>query len=432
MVIKFSKKNIAVFLIALSPFLVNYELPVVHKNFTLIIYMLIVLAVMMNLLRKHRFRLSEILSRQFSCGYLLIFMLNYLIFESFYVNHPLGLGYSLVQIGLLYIQILGLICFFRDKEVRNLYKKLVCRITLVMCALIFIQYVLYYCGGFLPGGNTRTAWIPFKFLFIESVVMTSKQGMIINGFFRPSAMFLEPSHFSAYCSIGLLCMVFGQKRIDWKSAFVSLAICMTTSGIGIASVAAIWAIYIFLNLKSMNKKKMVKAAMLILFFIWTFVVLYYNFSFFRTALSRFHGPDNALSGRLSGRLFIEELHGKDRWFGVGYKNFLRFDSSNISYYFSSIMELLYCQGIVGFILFCVFYLYALIKMYHSHNQENFAVMVLGIFYIIGTGIFSANQLVKYIPFLFFYTYGPNDLPADTDCFRTAAHNLANKYALEDF
>jgi hypothetical protein len=264
-----------------------------------------------------------------------------------------------------------------------------------------MQYILYYIGGILPGGNTRVALLPFEFMFTDSVKMTSKQGIIIEGFFRPSAMFLEPAHFSAYCSIGLLCLVFGKKRIDWKAIFVSLAICMTTSGIGIGSVVMIWAIYILYDLKSMNKIRMIRAYILILLSIFSFVILFYNFSFFRMALNRLSGADNALSGRLSGRLFIEELSGKTRWFGVGYKNFSKFILLNISYYFSSITELLYCQGIVGTVLFCVLYFCALIKMYRSNNQEHFAAMFLSVIYIIGTEVFSVNQLVRYIPFLFF-------------------------------
>ena len=400
MIIRLSNKNMAVFLIALSPFLVNYELPILHVNLTLIIYMLITLGEIIKLLNNN-FRFRRVLNCQFSCICLLVFMLIYLIFESFYIKQMLSTTYTLIQIGLLYIQIIGLISFFSDKYTRDLYKSFICNITIVMCSVIFMQYILYYIGGILPGGNTRVALLPFEFMFTDSVKMTSKQGIIIEGFFRPSAMFLEPAHFSAYCSIGLLCLVFGKKRIDWKAIFVSLAICMTTSGIGIGSVVMIWAIYILYDLKSMNKIRMIRAYILILLSIFSFVILFYNFSFLRMALNRLSGADNALSGRLSGRLFIEELSGKTRWFGVGYKNFSKFILLNISYYFSSITELLYCQGIVGTVLFCVLYFCALIKMYRSNNQEHFAAMFLSVIYIIGTEVFSVNQLVRYIPFLFF-------------------------------
>lgn len=401
MEIRLLVQKVFVFLIALSPFLVNYELPIFHINVTLIIYILLSLISISRVLIKNNFKYPKELNRHFSSCNLMFFMLIYLIFELFYVNNPLGKVYSLVQIILLYIQVIGFVFFFSDRDIRGLYKKTMCNITMFMCSIIFIQYLLYYAGNFLPGGNTRTALIPFKSLFTVSVVMTSKQGMIIEGFFRPSAMFLEPAHFSAYCSIGLICLLFGSEKIDFKSVFVSIAICMTTSGIGIASVAMIWTFYIFYDLKSMNKKRMTRAGILIILFLLSFIILYYNFSFFRTALSRFAGPDNALSGRLSGRLFVEELDGKARLFGVGYRNFTKFDLLNISYYFSSITELLYCQGIVGTVLFCMMYLHAAIKIYWSDNQEHFVVMILGIFYIIGTEVFSANQLVKYIPFLFF-------------------------------
>ncbi|MCI9023868.1 MAG: hypothetical protein HFG92_05405 [Dorea sp.] len=392
--------KVSVFLIALSPFLVNYELPILHVNVTLIIYILIFFVTISEVLIKNNLKSLKELYQHFSCCNLMFFMLIYLIFELLYVNNPLGKIYSLVQIILLYIQVVGFIFFFSDKNVRNLYKKIMCNITIFMCSIIFIQYLLYYTGDFLPGGNTRTALIPFKSLFTVSVIMTSKQGMVIDGFFRPSAMFLEPSHFSAYCSIGLICLLFGSKKIDLKAIFVSIAICMTTSGIGIGSVAMIWAFYIFYDLKSRNKRRMSRAGILLILFLLSFIILYYNFSFFRTALNRFTGPDNALSGRLSGRLFIDELSGTSRLFGVGYRNFTKFDSLNISYYFSSITELLYCQGIVGTVLFCILYLLAVIKVYCSDNQEHFVVMVLAILYIIATEVFSANQLVKFIPFLF--------------------------------
>lgn len=125
---------------------------------------------------------------------------------------------------------------------------------------------------------------------------------------------------------------------------------------------------------------------------------YFNFTFFRNAISRFFGTDNALSGRLSGRLFIDELQGKSRMFGVGYKNFTKFE--NVSYFFSALTELMYCQGMVGTIIFSVFYIAGLIKIYLSKNQEHTTAMVIGAIFFIGSDLFSAGQIIKYIPFLF--------------------------------
>lgn len=399
MTIRITKQNVYSLLLALSPFLVNYDIPILKVNITLLIYMVLAILAVLNTTMVNYQSFREKI-KAFSCNQLMIVMLLYLFFGAYYVDNPIGKGHVITQILLLYTQIYGFIYFFSTEENRVKYKECVVNITLIMCTIIFVQYFLYYLFGYLPGGNSRDALIPFKSLFTESVGMTSKQGMIIDGFFRPSALFLEPAHFSAYCSLGLIHQIFKHEGIGWKEFFISLAICMTTSGVGISSVVIVWLIYIFYNFKSLDSKKLVRGFSLIIIMTGVFVVLYFNFSFFRTSLGRFVGTDSALSGRLSGRLFIEQLQGKSKMFGVGYKNFSRFSNSNSSYYFSSITELLYCQGIVGTILFCSLYLVSLLRMYKSKNQENVTAMTVGIIYIVGTGIFSANQIIRYIAFLF--------------------------------
>ena len=384
-------------LLALSPFLINYKIPIIDFSFTLVIYMFLFLVTVLNIMRG-RIGFFWGKNESFTCIPLIAIMLLYVIFQNFYVRNPLGIIVPLIQIFLLYIQLFTFLCFFSYVSNRVQYKKYMVNIALFMSFIVFAQYVFYYLFGYLPGGNTRTALIPFHSLFSDSVRVTSKQGMIINGFFRPSAMFLEPAHFSAYCSLGLIHQMFAEKMIGFKTIIISLAICMTTSGIGIASVGVIWLMYMFFNFITLKKKNMIRVIITTLMFTFIFAFLYFNFTFLRNAISRFFGTDSALSGRLSGRLYIEELQGKSKMFGVGYKNFTRF--KNISYYFSALTELMYCQGVIGTIIFSTFYAVGLLKMYVGKNQEHTVAMIIGIIFFIGTDLFSAGEIVKYIPFLF--------------------------------
>ncbi len=397
MTIKLNEEKFFSLLLALSPFLINYNIPILNINITFLIYMILALFAFLNIIMNDvGIFLKKI--KSFTCSPLMVVMLLYIIFETFYVENPIGLVDTLMQVFLLYIQLFGFIWFFSYASNRVKYKNYVVNIALFMSFIVFIQYVLYYLFGYLPGGDTRTALIPFNALFSDSVIETSKQGMVINGFFRPSAMFLEPAHFSAYCSLGLVVQVFAERKIGWKSIIISLAICMTTSGMGIASVGVICVMYVFFDFQALKKTKIQRAFFITIVLSFIFVFFYFNFTFFRNAISRFFGTDNALSGRLSGRLFIDELQGKSRMFGVGYKNFTKFE--NVSYFFSALTELMYCQGMVGTIIFSVFYIAGLIKIYLSKNQEHTTAMVIGAIFFIGSDLFSAGQIIKYIPFLF--------------------------------
>lgn len=133
-----------------------------------------------------------------------------------------------------------------------------------------------------------------------------------------------------------------------------------------------------------------------------FTCLYSFFPFFQQAIARVSGvgTDNAISGRLGNYVFIKNLNGAAKFFGMGYLNLPTYGENHNTYYFTSILEMAYCQGYMGTIVFLGLYGIALIKAFADHNKMSLLVMIIGLAYFIGSSFLSPSGLLGYIPFMY--------------------------------
>lgn len=223
-------------------------------------------------------------------------------------------------------------------------------LVIFSCIVILIQYIAYYLIG---------VYLEFKipfFSYANEVTESVNFAKIQMLSFRPSSIFLEPSHFSVFSILylGILLFQSNENITIWiESILVSIAILLSVSSSALILIVFYWAIYI---VKSMLKwKSLYTPFKVFLFFVIVFAIL---FPIFRNsphlyqALERILDLNSAaVTGRINaGQNLVDSLEGMNKLFGVGFGNLPKY------IYFNSIFYLLYCSGYVGIILFlCVLF-----------------------------------------------------------------------------
>lgn len=238
-------------------------------------------------------------------------------------------------------------------------KRCIVWISVFAASLVMLQTVLYYALGVhlpciisslcLDNLSSYGEWISTGVRSIDNM-------------YRPSAFFLEPSHFSQYTFVALIMLLFCEEPKIKTAGWISLGIVATTSGMGMGLVAGIWICYLFRGLRSLPFFQ--KVIRFILFFAAAIIIIMilYQIPFFQSALSRVFSPIahskknyNAIWGRtLYWETYISPLNGKELIFGLGYKELP-------AQYFTGLMELIYCSGIVGVVFFYIMFLTAAVR-----------------------------------------------------------------------
>lgn len=299
---------------------------------------------------------------------------------------------------------LSLIAFYNEK-IRDCYRKNVEKIAIIMSFVVVGQYIFYYVFHTTITVD-RSFLLPLKSLFTNDVVYyLSVSGMLSHGMFRPSAFFLEPSHFSQFCSIGLASLLIRKDNIiNPKAIFVTIGIILTTSGIGILTVIMLWGYVLVMNDRKLSKKVLIRIITGAFFLSLMFVVFYMTSSAFRLAILRitteYSGYSSAIEGRLWSRSLLEELSGTEKWFGTGFRNIPVYGVNKIAYYMTGIVELFYCQGIIGASIFCIMYLMIFSKAYRSVDRIAAIMLVAYLPFLIGGDCLGALRLCHYIPFMY--------------------------------
>lgn len=397
-----SWQNIASFLLAMTPFFRNYRLPFVNINFATFWFLIITLIALFNRVQKKGLLVSW--RSKSAVLPVIICMTAYMLLEYYLIDiRKIGSSETagnFFGLMLFLFEIWGLLFVFHDYRLRETFKVHTVRIAIVMSFVIYVQYILYYCFGIALG---KSFLIPFSGLYESSVAgHVGQMKAVYDGLFRPSAFFLEPSHFAAYTVIALAIVLFEVKSKN-MSYFLTSAIVLSTSGLGIAAALLLWGIKAYLSMKSLNSRKMANALGLGLLALLLIIVLYYTVDFVRQAINRvlISGDQNAISGRLWTSSFVDRLSGENVYWGAGFRNRPVSVYTGQKYYMTGIVELTYCQGWFGTILFGITLGIAVYKMWKSRNYLNFSVMVLFVVWVIFGNIVIPYYMMKYLAFTFY-------------------------------
>ncbi len=270
------------------------------------------------------------------------------------------------------------------------FSRTVIWIAAIATALIMVQYVCYYLLGFhlqlaVPEWFKENAR---QWAWLVRTGRISVSGRLMS-FYRPSAFFLEPSHFALYCfpSVALALLNGQPLRRKWPlAAFLSLGILLTTSGMGIVMVFGLWGLCLLRLLMGQGTfsekiKSLVKPRALLLYgiIIAVFLVAYFAVPVFRSSINRIFIPSdstgrNAIQGRInSGLEALSLLKGSEFFFGK--QNWGGVHSWNMSGFFYSI----YTQGIIGMLLSYGFYVQCLFRLKDARFW--IAAMLLGLSFV---------------------------------------------------
>lgn len=241
--------------------------------------------------------------------------------------------------------------------------KSICAIACILTVLVMIQTILYYTL------RINLVYLHPAFVLEENQSDVIKQ-YTISGLYRPSAIFLEPSHYAQFSVVALAICLFYKK--DFKKAlFIAFGCLLTTSGIGIVACFVAFLFYVLFDEKFKGKRlKIVIASFIVLLVL---LAVLYQFNFFRSALQRITGSVDGYNA-IEGRLFwwdstIGSLNTKELLFGV------RDRIKPEDLYMTGFMEIIFKHGIVGFILLVSFILFIIL------HKKKVLVSFLGILYI---------------------------------------------------
>lgn len=415
MVIKISCKPTAekmvAFLYAVSYFLGLYTLPGLNMNAAYFPIMFVSMAYLFLSFGKGDKKSATRLWPLFFS------MLIYVTFNQLVITHKIIYNPStsnMVSILSIFAFIyLCILTFRRCGKIRKYYIKCIENIAIVMSAVVLIQCLLYYAFG-ISISYDRTFLLPFRNAMtagVQDYLYSSR--MVINGNFRPSAFFLEPAHMSQFCTIGLASLLLKDTRLfNKKAIFVSLGILLTTSGLGIACVFALWGISLFINGDGLTAKKISRIFLGMALAIAAFTLAFIFSSSFQKAVIRVfvasNGYNSAIEGRLWSRSFLENLVGTEALFGMGYKNIPVYGRNNTQYYMTGIIEMLYCQGVVGTVLFCSLFIVIVVQAMKHKNRLSLIILALFIPFFFGSSCLTALTLCNYIPYLY-YAKSKDDL-----------------------
>jgi len=214
-------------------------------------------------------------------------------------------------------------------------------------------------------------------------------GIILTGIsdnmYRPSAFFLEPSHFAQYVIVSQISFLAKEKPEYKKAALVSAGIIATTSGMGIILTIFVWLWFAVLRSRKKGKSTSFLIAVMILFILLSILS---QVSFFQSATGRITGDNgfSAIQGRLLyWDIYIPTMQGSSLIWGMGY-------NALPNVYFTGIMEILYCYGVVGVTLF---YLSIVIIVIRSQNVPRCMAIVIG-------GLMLIANLTGFIMNIFFF------------------------------
>ena len=370
---------ISAFLLAISPLLQHYRGVYRNAGFTVLLLVFPFILLRFGLVLR-----SGAMNRH--CFYA---VLPLIIFELYsIISHPSSIG-SIVYSGFMLLIFLFIAagavncrCIFR-------YSVFIAKVASI---LIIIQTLTWYLIGY------HIRLIPVNLLLEGSDIWINRSviGVTrIGEMYRPSSIFLEPSHFFLY-TFPLLCILLLLPEINSNrmkdSIILSLAILLTTSGFGILFMVMLWGVYLVFYRKQENRKmilaRIFSLRTIIVTIVLTFLVVfaYLYIPLVRNTITRIFDFQTGSSIAINGRIrlannFLSGLSGKSLLFGVTTRN------DGFDFNMAGFHSTLYKWGIIGLFLTYYFYGQGLIKLHGAYFYMTFIILVVSFFRHIHTVLF---------------------------------------------
>lgn len=266
-----------------------------------------------------------------------------------------------------------------NTKIRNIIETF----AIINVALLILQVLSYY------GLHFSLQYIPRSLIYEEyqnSYVFREEFGL-----YRPSALFLEPSHFAQYCIFALISTLFptqGEKPHIKKALAIGLGCILTTSGMGIALTIGVFSWYLAFNRQRVDRKilTIVKLIPVLLFL----GIILSRTDFFQTALQRIFSTVNGYNA-ISGRTHnwddaIGTMSGFLLWFGYG-------DSQSYWLYLTGLADTIYKYGVLCVILEGLCFIYLMLK-----KTENYVWCCCIVFSV----LFCVAHITNFVAQVFYF------------------------------
>lgn len=287
-------------------------------------------------------------------------------------------------------------------------------IAMAATGLIIIQYICYYIFGFHLQLVSIRLLNPNNVQWFDLV----RTGLIgVTGgrlsFYRPSAFFLEPSHFAIYCIPPIVMTLFStsaDNKADLKKAlFISVGVLLSTSGMGIAVVMGCWIAFLIFYIYQKGEERRlrlldllkVRSQGILLLLVVLFFIAFFTVPFFRNSVMRIFVAESgsnysAIQGRTTtGIRSLSMLKGIRLLIGFG--DIYDISNWNMTAFFFVTFRF----GLIGTIIFYSFYLYSL---RHLKKEESFWMTVVFILLSVFTVHMFGAYFKMYYTMLILYGY----------------------------
>ncbi len=369
--------RIAASLLAVCPVLQHYRSPLYNAALTVMVLLV------PYLLYRVACRRKEISFADLRPVAVLIVYMLYRV-----VDH----GSSVTELGQSFV----LIVYFAAAAFDCIDTRWLCRSALTVACIASLLLLVQYISFFLFDHHLQLVPTSLLLPSADQWVLGAKTGMAgitgqirENGFYRPSAFFLEPSHVYIYLFPHLAMVLLGKKHGPKELAqavLLSLGLVLCTSSMGIAVACAAWGLFIafyneqtqtftWRNLCRRRTKIVLVCA------VAAFVVMVIAVPQIRMAVTRIFvndpGKKTAIGGRIDSALKgLKDLNGKQWIFGVS--DTTRDITYNMPGFIASIRR----HGLIGMVLSMEFYTKSVWKL---KMPFWFVALV-----IVGTSFFSAH------------------------------------------
>ncbi|XJZ27090.1 hypothetical protein ACF5W4_17495 [Bacillota bacterium Lsc_1132] len=290
-------------------------------------------------------------------------------------------------IFLVFIGLLGI----RNDMVNYQIAVKVLKITSIIASVILIlQFVSYRILGFSFSVIIRP-------LTVIDVNRSVEMYYNVGSMFRPSSIFLEPSHFFQYVVLTITLILFSKEKKNRGNLFaaliITIAVLLSTSGMGFVVISFLWAIWYLLYIKDFKTKKHILNALLIFYIIMIAIPLLMNSNIVNQTTSRLFTTQvgaNAIDARTVSYNVLWDLPLSKLLFGNGYGNILP------EMYFSSMAYTIWTSGIIGAALVFVIFASGFFK------GDRFAKIFFIVYFtlVLISSVFIATNIVFYFAYLF--------------------------------
>lgn len=362
--------KVAAVLLAFCPLLQHYTGLIYNAGLTVMVLLVPYLLLRLYMKRKE-FRLSNL--------WLVAALVVYMVYRI--IDH----GTSLTELG----QSGVLIVIFIAAAMGCIDVKTICKaaaLVAILASLVMaVQYVCYYLFDF------HLQMVPTDQLISSAKqwAQGAKDGLTsINGIksklYRPSAFFLEPSHFFFYAFPHLFLLLFSGKN-KWYlvfAAIISLGMVLSTSGMGIGTTGVAWIVFFALwdaKTNSFSIKNILRVQNLVLLAILAAVVffVYENVPTVQQAISRIfikNGKQTAISGRTAEAIKALKKMSPLQW-AIGVKDTTHGYAHNMP----GLIAAIYRHGLIGGILSMEFYTKSVYKLKLPYALTAVMILVVSMF-----------------------------------------------------